>query len=62
MAFPVRIPNDLVFERINPKAFEQCFERWVGAMVDSLGAQVIPIDGKTFKGSYDREEKKSALH
>ncbi|CDN14695.1 Mobile element protein [Richelia intracellularis] len=24
--------------------------------------QVIPIDGKTVKGSYDREQDKSALH
>jgi hypothetical protein len=27
-----------------------------------MGVQVIPIDGKTLKGSYDREQKKSALH
>jgi predicted transposase YbfD/YdcC len=25
-------------------------------------AQVIPIDGKTLRGSYDREQRKSALH
>jgi len=31
------------------KAFEQCFQRWVGTLVERLGAQVIPIDGKTLK-------------
>jgi len=44
-----------VFERINPKVFERCFQRWVQSIVETLGAQVIPIDGKTLKGSYDRE-------
>lgn len=51
-----------VFERLNPQVFERCFQRWVGALVKELGAQVIPIDGKTLKGSYDREKKRSALH
>lgn len=51
-----------VFERINPKVFEHCFQRWVQSIVETVGAQVIPIDGKTLKGSYDREQKKSALH
>lgn len=51
-----------VFERIDPKVFERCFQRWVQSIVETLGAQVIPIDGKTLKGSYDREQKQSALH
>jgi len=46
-----------VFERINPKVFERCFQRWVQSIVETLGAQVIPIDGKTLKGSYDREQE-----
>ncbi len=64
------LPNDIpspdtfrrVFERINPKVFERCFQRWVQSIVETVGAQVIPIDGKTLRGSYDREQKKSALH
>lgn len=51
-----------VFERINPKVFERCFQKWVQSIVETIGAQVIPIDGKTLRGSYDREQKKSALH
>lgn len=51
-----------VFERIDPKAFERCFQQWVQSIVETLGAQVIPIDGKTQYGSYDREQKQSALH
>jgi hypothetical protein len=51
-----------VFERIDPKVFERCFQRWVQSVIETVGAQVIPIDGKTLKGSYDREQGKSALH
>jgi predicted transposase YbfD/YdcC len=51
-----------VFERINPKVFEQCFRRWVESIVETTGAQVIPIDGKTLRGSYDRTLEKTALH
>lgn len=51
-----------VFERINPKVFERCFHKWVQSIVETLGAKVIPIDGKALRGSYDREQKKSALH
>ncbi|MHC5719255.1 MAG: ISAs1 family transposase, partial [Nostoc sp.] len=51
-----------VFERINAKIFEQCFRRWVESIVETVGAQVIPIDGKTLKGSYDRTLGKTALH
>lgn len=58
----MQIHNDYVFERINPKVFERCFRRWVESIVDTLGAQVIPIDGKTLKGSYDRVQGKKALH
>jgi predicted transposase YbfD/YdcC len=32
------------------------------ALVETTGAEVIPIDGKTLKGSYDRALGKTALH
>lgn len=66
LALPEGIPSAdtfrRVFERINPQIFERCFRRWVESIVAAVGAQVIPIDGKTLKGSYDREQSKSALH
>ena len=58
----MQIHNDYVFERINPKVFERCFRRWVESIVEAVEAQVIPIDGKTLKGSYDRGKGKSAIH
>ncbi|MGB3571646.1 MAG: ISAs1 family transposase, partial [Phormidesmis sp.] len=51
-----------VFERIAPSALEQCFQKWVAQIVSTAGAQVIPIDGKTVKGSYDRNKQQSSLH
>ena len=51
-----------VFERINPEALQRCFLAWVNQVIESSGAQVIPVDGKSLKGSYDRERRQSALH
>ena len=42
--------------------FEQCFRHWIESRVECCGVEVISIDGKTVKGSYDREQDKSALH
>ncbi len=41
---------------------KQSFDSWLDSLVIDLGAEVIPIDGKTVKGSYDRNGEQSALH
>lgn len=51
-----------MFERINPEALQRCFLKWVEQVVGATGAQVVRIDGKSVKGSYDRSQKRSALH
>ena len=51
-----------VFALISPEALQKCFLGWVKQIVEATGAQVIPIDGKTLKGSYDRGTRQSALH
>jgi len=51
-----------VFERINPKEFEQCFRVWVQSLVEKLGVEVVAIDGKALRGSYERESQLKALH
>lgn len=64
--FPSGIPSAdtyrRLFERIEPTALERCFQSWVEQLVEATGAQVIAIDGKTLKGSYDRNRKQSSLH
>jgi predicted transposase YbfD/YdcC len=51
-----------VFERVHPESLQQCFLGWVNQIVEASGAQVIPIDGKSVRGSYDRSKKQTALH
>lgn len=51
-----------LFERIEPASLQRCFLKWVNQVVEATGAQVVPIDGKSVKGSYDLREKQSALH
>jgi predicted transposase YbfD/YdcC len=51
-----------VFERINPKEFEQCFRVWVQSLVEKLGVEVVAIDGKSLRGSYDRKSQLKTLH
>ena len=50
-----------VFEFINPFALNRCFLPWVETLVGSMGGEIIPIDGKTIRGSYDRNLFQSAL-
>lgn len=65
LALPNGIPSHdtfaRVFARLDPEAFEMSFQHWVNALVSSLEAQLIAIDGKTVKGSYDREGGIKAL-
>jgi len=51
-----------LFEKISPTALEQSFQSWLSSVVADLGGQVIPIDGKTVRGSYDRNGEQGALH
>ena len=40
-----------VFDRIDPRAFHQCFQGWVAALAEKLNIKHIAIDGKTLRGS-----------
>ena len=51
-----------VFALINPELLQNCFLDWSGQIVRQTEGEVIAIDGKQSKGSYDRNQKKSALH
>lgn len=44
-----------VISRLNPEKLEQNFQAWVKQMTQKLGLEVVAIDGKTLKGSYDRK-------
>lgn len=51
-----------VFQRLNPEEFAASFSSWINLIVQKLGAEVISIDGKTLKQSYDRNSFQKALH
>ncbi|ANV85362.1 transposase [Picosynechococcus sp. PCC 7003] len=45
-----------VFARLDSEQLEAEFRNWVGTIAGKLSAQVIAIDGKASRGSYDREK------
>lgn len=65
LELPGGVPSDDTFRRvisrIKPQAFEACFRRWVAAVVEQTPGEVIAIDGKTLRGSYDTHDQKAAL-
>jgi predicted transposase YbfD/YdcC len=63
---PNGIPSHDTFRRvfmlIDPDAFERGFAAWVGSLVDGFEREVIAIDGKTLRRSFDRRRERAPLH
>ena len=51
-----------VFSLISSDEFQRCFLSWVHAVFTVTDGQVVAIDGKTLRHSYDRSNNKSAIH
>lgn len=47
---------------LKPREFEQCLLNWIAALHEVTEGQVIAIDGKTLRRSYDRASGKAAIH
>src|SRR5262245_17193562 len=66
LALPNGIPSHdtfgRVFARINPKQFQSCFIRWVWSTCQLTQGEVIPIDGKTLRHSYDTAFEQGPIH
>lgn len=66
----LRLPNGIpshdtfgrVFARLDPVAFERCFQAWSAAMAGTIGGQVVAIDGKTSRRSHDAGRGQGPLH
>jgi predicted transposase YbfD/YdcC len=43
-------------------SFRTCYFCWVQQLIPSLEQEIVPIDGKCLRGSYDRENGIKALH
>ena len=50
-----------VFARLNPEQFQACFLKWMRAVSEVIGGQVIAIDGKMLRGSQDKGIGKTAI-
>ena len=69
LALPNGIPSHdtfrRVFMRIDPDAFEVCFTAWVSALATPTTPgepEVVAVDGKTLRRSFDRRRDLAALH
>jgi len=51
-----------VFARLDPQAFQACFLQWVQAMSVVTQGEIVAIDGKTLRRSFDRAAGQHPLH
>ena len=51
-----------VFSLISPVVFQKCFQNWIHSVFKITGGQVIAIDGKTLRRSFDKKNNKAAIH
>ena len=63
---PNDIPSDDTFrrvcEKLEPKILEQKLAQWVKQLIGPACQQLIPIYGKSLRGSYDRKNGVNNLH
>lgn len=51
-----------VFSLVDPQVLEQCFHQWMAAAAPPLPREVVAIDGKTVRRSFDRGRAQGPLH
>jgi predicted transposase YbfD/YdcC len=51
-----------IFAAIKPAEFEKCLLRWITALHEITDGQVVAIDGKTLRRSFDAASSKAAIH
>src|SRR4051795_1617157 len=51
-----------IFRALKPEQFERCLVSWITELHEVVVGQVVPIDGKTMRQSFDKATGKSALH
>jgi hypothetical protein len=51
-----------VFRLIDPDAFEACFTAWAQSFAEAFDREVVAIDGKTLRRSFERGRAQGPLH
>jgi predicted transposase YbfD/YdcC len=64
--FSAGIPADDTIARtisaIKPEQFQKCFLDWMASVHQLSQGELVAIDGKTLRGSYNREDRNSTIH
>ena len=48
--------------RLKPEGLTQCFINWTDSLRESIAGEMVAIDGKTLRRSFDRAADKGVLH
>lgn len=51
-----------VFAKINPQQFQECFSAWIKSVAQITDGEIIAIDGKKLKHSYDKQVGHAAIN
>ena len=51
-----------IIARLEPEEFNQCFINWMLDISHAFNSEIIAIDGKTLRSSYNRNDRKSCVH
>jgi len=51
-----------VLSRLDPEELTRCFIAWTAALSDASGGEIVSIDGKTLRHSFDRATGQAAIH
>lgn len=51
-----------IFAALQPAEFEKCLLSWITALHEISGGQIVAIDGKTLRRSFDAASSKTAIH
>jgi predicted transposase YbfD/YdcC len=51
-----------VLSRLDPEELTQCFIAWTQALSEASGGEIIAIDGKTLRHSFDQATSTAAIH
>lgn len=51
-----------IFAALKPAEFEKCLLSWISALHEISSGQIVAIDGKTLRRSFDAASSKSAIH